>query len=396
MVLVALDHPLHAVDQRRLPSRIVRRIAPPPERLEAVRLEVALVDHVEPVLVAELQKARVRRIVRRSHRVDVVRLHELDVAAHHILADGTPNRRIELVPVDPAQQHAVPVDQQQPVLDRHPPEPDRRHHALVRARHDHVVEPRQLRAPRLDALEQDRLAGRDVHAQLRHQHPRAGAARHIHAQPPGPRHVVVVGVDEHIVHPANRPRQQRHRPEDPGQPPHVLVLEIGPRGPLMHPHGEHVGLPRPDLDRELRRQPAPARRADLDAVQPRGEGRVHALEAQHRAAGPRRRDSERHPVVARRVLVGHERRIDRERVTHVRVGGLPVPVQLPVRRHRQRVPRRVVEVRGHEVQRTVRPQRVAERPRAVQGQRRSIAAQERPRRQQPVSRAPIFMRSHAG
>ena len=89
-----------------------------------MRLEVALVDHVEPELVAELEEARVRRVVRGAHRVDVVRLHQLDVAAHQLLADRPPRGGVELVPVDAVQLYAVPVDLQQPVLDHDAPEAD--------------------------------------------------------------------------------------------------------------------------------------------------------------------------------------------------------------------------------------------------------------------------------
>src|SRR3954463_16791062 len=92
------------------PGRWVGRLPPPLQREEAVRLEVALVDDVEAELVAQLEEARVRRVVRRAHRVDVVGLHELDVAAHHVLADGAPGQRVELVPVDAVQLDAVPVD----------------------------------------------------------------------------------------------------------------------------------------------------------------------------------------------------------------------------------------------------------------------------------------------
>ena len=64
VVLVALDHPPHAVDERVLPRRIVGRVAAASsQREEAVRLEVALVDHVQPELVAQLEEARVRRVV---------------------------------------------------------------------------------------------------------------------------------------------------------------------------------------------------------------------------------------------------------------------------------------------------------------------------------------------
>ena len=68
------------------------------------------------------------------------------------------------------------------------------------------------------------------------------------------------------------------------------------------------------------------------------------------------------PVVAGRVLVRHVRRVDGERVAHVRVGRRAVAVQLPVRRDGQPVPAGVVEPALGEVLRRVRARRQAERP----------------------------------
>ena len=255
MVLVALDRPPHAVHQRVLPLRVVARVPAPVDDHEAVRLEVALVDHVQAELVAQREEQRMRRIVARAHRVDVVRLHQLDVAPHHLLGDRPPGQRVELVPVDAVELHPVPIDLQQPVLDHHPAEADRQQHALAGARHHAVVEPRDLGAPRLDALDDHGLAARGVDAQLGHGDPHVGARR-IDAQPALTRHVVEVGVHEHVLDRSlRRPRLEPDLTEDPRHPPHVLVLEIRARRPLVHAHREHVRLTRAQrlADRELDR-----------------------------------------------------------------------------------------------------------------------------------------------
>ena len=229
-----------------------------------------------------------RRIVARAHRVDVVRLHQLDVAPHHLLGDRPPGQRVELVPVDAVELHPVPVDLQQPVLDHHPAEADRQQHALAGARHHAVVEPRDLGAPRLDALDDHGLAARGVDAQLGHGDPHVGARR-IDAQPALARHVVEVGVHEHVLDRSlRRPRLEPDLTEDPRHPPHVLVLEIRARRPLVHAHREHVRLTRAQrlADRELDRQPAPARGADVVAVDPRAQAGVDALEAQDQRRVP--------------------------------------------------------------------------------------------------------------
>ena len=395
VVLVALDHPPHAVDERVLPRRVVGRVPAPPQRHEPVRLEVALVDHVEPELVAEVEEARVRRIVAGAHRVDVVRLHQLDVAAHHRDRHGAAGERIELVPVDAVELHTMPIDLQQPVLDHHPPEADPQRHPLPRAHDRRVVEPRDLRAPGLDALDRHGRPRERVDPKLRHEHSR-GDTRHIDPQPPRPRHVVVVGVHEDVVERRDGPPDQRHVAKDPGQPPHVLVLDVGARRPLVHPHREHVLDAGPEqlADRELGRQPAAPRRPHIVAVDPHARAGIDALEAQDGVAREVLRHDEAHAVVARRVLVGHERRLDRERVAHVRVRGRAVVVQLPVRRHRQPVPAGLVIPTVDEVRGQVGARRPPKGPVAVEVQPRRVAVQPRPRGAHPLAWRAFFEVPH--
>ena len=72
---------------------------------EAVRLEVALVDHPQPELVAQLEEARVRRVVAGAHGVDVVRASSAARRAHRLLGHRAAAVGVELVPVDAAEQH---------------------------------------------------------------------------------------------------------------------------------------------------------------------------------------------------------------------------------------------------------------------------------------------------
>ena len=315
-----------------------------------------------------------------------------DVAAHELLGHHAPPVGVELVAVDAAQQHPPAVDLQQPVLDDHGAEADPQLHPLARADDLGVVEARDLRAPRLRARHRDGLARGDVQPELGHEHARRGVR--VHAQRAGAAHVVVVRVHEHVLEPAGGPRQHRDAAEDARHPPHVLVLEVGPGGPLVHTHGEDVLLARPHrlADLELHRQAAAHRHAQLDAVEPRTQARVGALEPQHRVhVPPAGRHGEAPPVVARRVLVGHVRRLDRERIDDVRVGRRAVAVQLPERRHGQAVPGGVVVVRRDEVERGVRPPGQAERPLAVERQRRRVRAQEGARGVRAAAGAPVLV-----
>jgi hypothetical protein len=366
VVLVALDGAGDAIEVRIPPARVVTRVAAPADLLEAVRLEVALGDHVEPELVAELEEARVRRIVTRPHRVDVVRLHQLGVAAHDRLCHRTPAIRVPLVPVDPTQQHAAAVDAQLAVLGRDRAEADPQRDRLACGAQLAVVEPRQLGAPRLDRPGGDGLARRAVDAEPRHDHARRDVAV-------DPQRAVGLGVDEHIAGAAGRAREQLDAPEQAGQPPHVLVLEVGARRPLRDVHLELVLVPQQRADLELVDEPAPVGVAQLGAVQPCPQVRVRPAEAQHgRPLRPPRGQREAAPVLARRVRVGHVRRVDGERIGDVRVRGRAVPVQLPVRRDGQLAPL---------------PAARAEPPRAVQRQRGRARARPRARRQRAAAYA---------
>ena len=314
-----------------------------------------------------------RRVVAGADRVDVVRLHQQHVAPHDLLGDRAAVVGVELVAVDAAEQDPPAVDLQQPVLDRDAAEADPQRHALARARDLGVVEPGQLGAPRLDG-HLHALPRRDVDAERGHGHARGHAG--VHAQRPRAAGVVVAGVHEDVVERVRGARDQRDAAEDPRQPPHVLVLEIGACRPLVHPHREDVVLAgaQQRADVELGREPAARADADLDAVEPRPQARVDALEAQHRVAPlPLRRHRERAPIIARGVLVGDVRRLHRERVGDVRVGRRAVAVQLPVRRDSQPVPARVVE--------PARRRSRAGRPRGRRGgtpSRRRVTATGRP------------------
>ena len=225
VVLVALDGARDPVEVGVAPARVVARVAAPADLLEAVRLEVALGDHVEAVLVAELEEARVRRVVARAHRVDVVRLHQLDVAAHRGLGHRAPAVGVPLVAVDAAQQHAAAVDAQLAVLDRHGAEADPQRHRLARRAQLAVVEPRQLRAPWLDRPGGDGLPRRAST-------PSSGTTTRAGTSAVDAQRAVGVRVHEHVAGAAGRAREQLDAPEQPRQPPHVLVLEVAARRPL--------------------------------------------------------------------------------------------------------------------------------------------------------------------
>ena len=73
----------------------------------------------------------------------------------------------------------------------------------------------------------------------------------------------------------------------PGQPPHVLVLQVAAGRPLVHPHREHVAARcrRASVDVELGRQPLPLARPSLGAVEPD----PRSTSRRRRSAAPRGR-----------------------------------------------------------------------------------------------------------
>ena len=337
---------------------------------EPVGLQVALVDDVEPVLVAQLQEPRIGRVVAGPDAVDVVLLHQQHVLAHGCLGDGPAAVGIELVPVHPAEQHPPPVHGQDAVADGHSAEADLQRHGLPGSDERAVVAPGRFGRPGLHRGHGHGFPGRRVDAQLRHGDPgrtsRITRRVHLDAQRARAGAVVVVRVHEVVADAAFGPGQQHHPAEDAGQPPHVLVLQVAAGRPLVHPDREQVLLTR-RADHtghvELGRQPAAGDNPQLGPVQPDPGTRVHPVEAEH---DPARRPAGRHaepdPVVPGRVVGRHPGRVHRERVPDVGVGRGAVAVQLPVRRDRQRGPVPVNRRRLGEISRPIGPRRPAELP----------------------------------
>src|SRR5699024_7947276 len=128
-------------------------------------------------------------------------------------------------------------------------------------------------------------------------------------------------------------------------PPHVLVLQVTGRRPLVDAYGQGVGSgTQKRSDVELARQSTAGGKAQFGAVEPDPEEGVHAFEPKDRRPfRPVFGQGEFTPVVSGGVFVWYVRRIDRERVRGVGVCGRPVSVELPVRGHREQVPPRGVE-----------------------------------------------------
>ena len=60
--------------------------------------------------IGECVPARVVWIVARTNCIDVVQLHQFDIAAHSVHTDNVTGKRVRLVPIDAADGNWLPVD----------------------------------------------------------------------------------------------------------------------------------------------------------------------------------------------------------------------------------------------------------------------------------------------
>jgi hypothetical protein len=98
VVLEGLDHVDDAVEVGRFPGRdLGQRFL---VVTHAVGLDVRLADHVEAVFVAQLEEARVVRVVAGADGVDVEPLHLVEVVAHVLLGDVMAAVGVVVVAVD--------------------------------------------------------------------------------------------------------------------------------------------------------------------------------------------------------------------------------------------------------------------------------------------------------
>ena len=327
-------------------------------------LDVRLVDHVQAVLVAQVVEPRIVGIVGTAHGVHVMLLHQVEVATHRLLRQRPAVVGVELVAVHPEDRDGLAVDQQLVVAHLHRTEADALgphlgHRSVGRAqRDDGAVELGRFVVPRgdpgnLDAAGDHRAGPDGARDQLRERfavfedrHLRCGesgesaAAKGRYRKLHRPARLGRSEVHAHLDlegargpvrrktrREGNRPecratgRDQPHRAVQSGQPPLVLILEPRRGRPLGHEEFHLVGPPPQSVgDVERGGQTAVGAAADPAAVHRHRDAAVGAADLEQRAAtAPPRRHRERPPVDARRVVLGHRRRIRRERHDHVGV-----------------------------------------------------------------------------
>ena len=230
----------------------------------SVRLDVALVHHVEPVLVAEGVPTRVIRVVTGAHRVHIQFLHDADVADHVLFGDDVALVGAHLVAVGAFDEDRLPVDQKLavPDLDGAESEVNGRalnHVPLVESGHLQRVEVRDLGAPESRILNdsgQGGLAfdrrgvavGDLVAVLVDHRHVQTsdtfcdlGLDREVPVHTGDDVHVLnaffLTGVD---IDPTGYT----------AQPPEILILQVGAVAPAEHLQGDEV-LPGLDVSGDV-------------------------------------------------------------------------------------------------------------------------------------------------
>ena len=204
-----------------------------------------------------------------AHRVDVVLLHQHDVALYPRHIDGAPFAVIVIVAVDAVQLEVAPVDVHQPVAHRdlaetHP----LRHHAqqvagAVIQAEQQLIQIGIFRIPLLRAADrqfetaaQHLLDAQIVAPLLRHaaiaveqlrlQAAALGGLRSEMMQFGIDRQLCVAvafiegGDQRQVVKVSGALADQIDVAEDAGHPPHVLIFDVGGIGPLHHPHRQQV------------------------------------------------------------------------------------------------------------------------------------------------------------
>eukprot|EP00793_Prasinoderma_coloniale_P004219 PRCOL_00006395-RA len=118
MVLVALSHAHHTLHESAGPLRVARQLRVRVSTImEAVRLYVGLVDHIEPHLVADGVPLLAIRIVAAPHCVEVCALHQKRVVHHAVVRDRLATHGIMLMTVDATYGDRAAVHAQHALID---------------------------------------------------------------------------------------------------------------------------------------------------------------------------------------------------------------------------------------------------------------------------------------
>ncbi len=242
----------------------------PPHRSHAVGLQIRLVHHIETEPIAEAIEVGVVGIVGAAHRIEVVALHQQQIPLHGGAINGITLGGMVFMTVGTTNKQRLTVDPQQTTTDLHHP---KAHIArltldgaalLVQQGQGQAIEMRRLGAPLarrshvepelgaivirpflINGLGADRLAqGRDPLATVieigLYRQPSPIGDLQGNLETTIPIAGIQLGGHPDIHQMAERFVQQADGAEDPRQPPHILIFQIGAVGPAQHQHRQPV------------------------------------------------------------------------------------------------------------------------------------------------------------
>ena len=346
-VLVADDAALDAVEHRLFEHGVVgqqrelilavRAVG----RDHAVHLDVGLVDDVEAQLVAQLVEAGGVGVVAGADGVDVVLLHQRQVAQHLVEGDGKAVDGRGIVAVRAAELDLRAVELDDLVFDGDGAQADAGGDLLLVGQQRQLVEVGGLGVPQVRVGDVDcdgvvfRDAGGDGRALIGEHITHVGLAGHVQRNADAGVAAGDVGDDGEVAHVVFGALEQVDVAEDAAHAQLVLILGIGAAGPLEHQHVDAVVAVEEVLcDVELAGGVRHAGKAHVGAVDPDEVGGVHALKVQVIGAALALAQREVALVHGAGVVVGHKGRVVGDGVAHVGVLVGVVPIGLPDGGHR--------------------------------------------------------------
>ena len=165
MILVAFKGTFGAVEVGAFPPWIIGGVINPRAiTLKTVSFNIPLEHDPQANFIGQIKKARMRRVMGCSDRVNTHRLHEFKISARKFFAEYSPFIGANFMAIDTVKRQGLPIGMQNTINDFDPSEAEaqmalfRKAATLPRHLHACGVEFRRLRAPRLDSSEADVFA----------------------------------------------------------------------------------------------------------------------------------------------------------------------------------------------------------------------------------------------
>ena len=357
-VLVAHHAALHTIEDRLAERRITRDVRHPLRSLfqlrtveirHAVALHIGLGNQIEAVLAAQLRQPRCVRVMAGADGVDVVLLHNAQVAERLLPGNRIACHRIAVVAVDAAEFDGHPIQQDNAAAHLNLPQADRLADPFVRRLDQQSIQNRAFGVPVNGVLHMERngtICALLLFQQAPVQRGQRKADRNriaaeivIHPDLGAVRFQIQIRMDEEIADVAFRTAEQVHIAENTGHPQLILILQIAAVAPFEHQHN-HCILAVVNEAGHIKFAGGMGNLAVSHKfpIDPDIKAGIDTLEIQICLCAGCPGNMERAPVRPAGVLLRHIRRIIRERVAGIGVLVAVIAVHLPHRRDRDLLP----------------------------------------------------------